>query len=84
MRLGTQHYKRGLTVYNSTEKDPGMFGTLVICLPSEHTGGTVCLQHGGKSLELSTAPTSAYGYYCLAWYTDVTHEVSYLLSSKTT
>ncbi|KAM5365756.1 hypothetical protein ACJZ2D_010825 [Fusarium nematophilum] len=24
-----------------TEKAPGMFGTLVICLPSEHTGGTI-------------------------------------------
>ncbi|KAM5347057.1 hypothetical protein ACJ41O_010062 [Fusarium nematophilum] len=36
-----------------TEKAPGMFGTLVICLPSEHTGGTharyladSCARHG--------------------------------------
>lgn len=61
-----------------------MFGTLVICLPSEHTGGTVCLQHKGKSLELSTAETSAHNFYYLAWYTDVAHEVSYLIGSKTT
>lgn len=59
-----------------------MFGTLVICLPSEHTGGTVYLQHGKDSLELSTAETSAYGSYYLAWYTDVTHGASYLLGSK--
>ncbi|KAL7917032.1 hypothetical protein ACQKWADRAFT_82283 [Trichoderma austrokoningii] len=61
--------------HKDTEKDPSMFGTLVICLPSEHTGGTVCLQHGGKSLKLSTAETSAYGYSYLAWYADVTHEI---------
>jgi hypothetical protein len=61
-----------------------MFGTLVICLPSEHTGGAVCLQHGKDSLDLSTAETSAYDSYYLAWYADVTHEVSYLLGSKAT
>ena len=61
-----------------------MFGTLIICLPSKHTGGAVCLQHGKDSMKLSTAETSAYGPYYLAWYADVTHEVSYLLGSKAT
>ncbi|KAL7938209.1 hypothetical protein V8C35DRAFT_330199 [Trichoderma chlorosporum] len=61
--------------HKDTEKHPGMFGTLVICLPSKHTGGTVCLQHGKDSLELSTAETSAYDSYYLAWYADVTHEI---------
>lgn len=32
----------------STEKIPGMFGTLVICLPSPHEGGDVILKHGGQ------------------------------------
>ncbi|KAF2785805.1 hypothetical protein K505DRAFT_261308 [Melanomma pulvis-pyrius CBS 109.77] len=61
--------------HKDTEKNPGMFGTLVICLPSEHTGGAVCLQHGKDSLQLSTAETSAYDSYYLAWYADVTHEI---------
>ncbi|PTB43843.1 hypothetical protein M441DRAFT_133874, partial [Trichoderma asperellum CBS 433.97] len=61
--------------HKDTEKIDGMFGTLVICLPSEHEGGEVYLQHGKDSLELSTATTSAYGYYYLAWYADVTHEI---------
>lgn len=61
-----------------------MFATLVICLPSEHTGGTVCLQHGDASVELPTSETSAFNYYYLAWYTDVTHEASHVLSSDAT
>jgi hypothetical protein len=33
--------------HRDTEKVPGMFGTLVVCLPSEHTGGDVLLTHNG-------------------------------------
>ncbi|KAI9618170.1 hypothetical protein H4Q26_012515 [Puccinia striiformis f. sp. tritici PST-130] len=31
-----------------TEKVPGMFGTLIICLPSAHTGGEVVVKHNGN------------------------------------
>lgn len=55
-----------------------MFGTLVICLPSEHTGGEVRLQHGEESVSLSTAESSAFKSFYLAWYADVTHEVRLL------
>ena len=57
-----------------------MFGTLVICLPSKHTGGNVRLQHGNESIELSTAEHSRFNHSYLAWYADVTHEVSKLHS----
>jgi hypothetical protein len=60
-----------------------MFGTLVICLPSKHVGGTVCLQHGEKSMRLSTAESSAFDSFYLAWYADVTHEVGYTLALLT-
>ncbi|KAL7924054.1 hypothetical protein ACQKWADRAFT_19269 [Trichoderma austrokoningii] len=55
-----------------------MFGTLVICLPSKHTGGAVLLHHGAQSKKLSTAKTSANGYCNLAWFADVTHEIELL------
>ncbi|KAJ8121557.1 hypothetical protein ONZ43_g2019 [Nemania bipapillata] len=61
--------------HKDTEKAPGMFGTLVICLPSKHTGGIVCLQHGDDSMELATAENSEFSCSYLAWYTDVTHEI---------
>jgi hypothetical protein len=34
---------------SSSEKVPGMFGTLVICLPARHDGGAVNLRHAQKS-----------------------------------
>ena len=52
----------------STEKASGMFGTLVICLPSQHTGGTVCLQHGTKKERFDTSEFSAFDATCIAWF----------------
>ncbi|KAI1772970.1 hypothetical protein F4818DRAFT_129646 [Hypoxylon cercidicola] len=61
--------------HKDTEKVAGMFGTLVICLPSPHTGGAVCLQHGNESLRLPTEESSAFDCFVLAWYADVSHEI---------
>ncbi|OAQ63101.2 2OG-Fe(II) oxygenase superfamily protein [Pochonia chlamydosporia 170] len=55
-----------------TEKIPGMFGTLIVCLPSVHQGGEVVLKHcGQKKVFKTSAATQSYAY----WYSDVTHEV---------
>jgi hypothetical protein len=61
--------------HRDSEKSPGMFGTLVICLPSEHSGGEVHLVHGGKTTILQAAKHSQYDLSVLAWYSDVQHEV---------
>ncbi|KAJ4303129.1 hypothetical protein N0V90_002021 [Kalmusia sp. IMI 367209] len=61
--------------HKDSEKSPGMFGTLVICLPSEHTGGEVHLVRGGKTSILETAKRSQYDLSTLAWYSDVEHEI---------
>ena len=61
--------------HRDTEKTPGMFGTLVICLPSMHEGGEVRLSHAGKKTVLDTARNSEFGLSALAWFSDVTHEV---------
>ncbi|OCK74373.1 hypothetical protein K432DRAFT_469906 [Lepidopterella palustris CBS 459.81] len=61
--------------HRDTEKTPGMFGTLVICLPSEHTGGEVHLSHDGKKMVLETGPTSQFDLSTLAWYSDVQHAI---------
>lgn len=61
--------------HKDSEKVPGMFGTLVICLPSEHTGGEVSLVHGNKKHVFETGPASAFDLSTLAWYADVSHEV---------
>ena len=61
--------------HRDTEKLPGMFGTMVVCLPSEHTGGEVQLVHNGKQQSMVTATTSAHDLSALAWYSDVQHEI---------
>jgi len=53
---------------NSTERLPGTFGTLVICLPSQHVGGDVVLSHGDATTTLKTAECSRFDMTYLAWY----------------
>ncbi|KAI7939181.1 hypothetical protein MJO28_014760 [Puccinia striiformis f. sp. tritici] len=58
--------------HTDTEKTLGMFGTLIICLPSAHTGGEVVVKHNGQCKTLRTSDASQ-SFAC--WYSDVTHEV---------
>ncbi|KAJ6479333.1 hypothetical protein C8R47DRAFT_983607 [Mycena vitilis] len=66
--------------HQDTEKEPGMFATVIIVLPSEYTGGQVCVSHGSKKTTFDTAASSAVGFTLLAWYTDVKHEVKPIAS----
>ncbi|KAL7628616.1 hypothetical protein AAE478_000131 [Parahypoxylon ruwenzoriense] len=58
--------------HTDTEKIPGMFGTLVISLPSSHEGGDVVVTHCGVS---KTFKTSEHDMSYASWYSDVSHEV---------
>ncbi|KAL8834797.1 MAG: hypothetical protein Q9170_003593 [Blastenia crenularia] len=60
--------------HKDTEREPGMIGTLVICLPSIYTGGIVVATHRGQSKVLEAESPSLFHSYN-AWFTDVTHEV---------
>ncbi len=53
-----------------------MFATLVIALPSEHTGGDVIVQLRDEEQTLRTQGLCDFGYSYLAWYADVNHSVS--------
>jgi hypothetical protein len=57
-----------------------MFGTLVVCLPSQHSGGGVRLVHGKEQRILETEAASAFDLSTLAWYSDVQHEVQHVTS----
>ncbi|KAJ7488868.1 hypothetical protein FB451DRAFT_1223132 [Mycena latifolia] len=61
--------------HQDTEKQAGMFATIIIILPSEHSGGQVCVSHGTKKNTFDTAASSATSFSLLAWYADVKHEV---------
>lgn len=66
--------------HKDSEKAPGMIGTLVICLPSKHEGGSVHLSHAGKKYVFNTDKASEFGLTSLSWFSDVTHEIKPLQS----
>ncbi len=61
--------------HRDTEKEDGMFATLIISLPSEHTGGELRVEHAGQivSLTLNHDDPSELSY--AAFYADCVHEV---------
>ena len=61
--------------HRDTEKTAGMFGTLIVVLPCEHTGGELIVRHAGRevTLDLSGAETSE--LRVAAFYADCEHEV---------
>ncbi|KAK4691884.1 hypothetical protein P7C71_g5213, partial [Lecanoromycetidae sp. Uapishka_2] len=61
--------------HKDSEKAEGMFATLVICLPSKHSGGSIVLSHHGETVVYETAAASEFGQSHLAWYSDVVHEI---------
>lgn len=57
-----------------------MFGTLVICLPSEHEGGQVHLTHGTREMLFDTAESSRFEFSYLAWFVPVLHPFGLILA----
>ncbi|KAK4196597.1 hypothetical protein QBC40DRAFT_268358 [Triangularia verruculosa] len=58
--------------HTDTEKIPGMFGTLVIGLPSAHQGGDLVVKHRDVTKIFKTSETQP---SMACWFSDVTHEV---------
>jgi hypothetical protein len=82
MKVAAEFYK--LLVYDAggffkahrdTEKAGGMFGTLVVVLPSAHRGGELIIRHAGREVtaDLSTPEVSELRF--AAFYADCEHEV---------
>lgn len=61
--------------HRDSEKAPGMFGTLAICLPSLHEGGLLKLKHNGTEVRFDSSSNSEFGSSWSAWFSDVFHEV---------
>src|SRR5439155_22973805 len=61
--------------HRDTEKVAGMFGTLIIILPSAHHGGELVIRHAGRevTVDLSKAEFSELTF--AAFYADCEHEV---------
>ncbi|ATY63069.1 hypothetical protein A9K55_009334 [Cordyceps militaris] len=66
--------------HKDSQKEPGMVGTLVVCLPSEHDGGEVHLSFKEENRTYATGPGSEFDMTAMAWFGDVSHEVKELRS----
>mmetsp|Transcript_39487 Transcript_39487/g.55630 ORF Transcript_39487/g.55630 Transcript_39487/m.55630 type:complete len:455 (-) Transcript_39487:142-1506(-) len=61
--------------HKDTEKEDGMFGTLVIQLPSQFSGGASIVSHQGKSKTFESALDSEDAFRYTAFYADCEHEI---------
>lgn len=63
------------SAHRDTEKAGGMFGTLVVVLPSAHRGGELVVRHAGRkvTVDLSGGEVSEVAF--AAFYADCEHEV---------
>ena len=61
--------------HRDTEKADGMFGTLLIVLPSPHAGGEVAVRHAGREMTIDLSGGDVDELEFAAFYADCEHEV---------
>ena len=61
--------------HRDTEKAPGMFGTLVVVLPSMHRGGELIIRHAGREVKVDLSGKDVSELAYAAFYADCEHEV---------
>lgn len=67
--------------HKDSEKEPGMFGTLIIGLPSTHTGGEFVIRFDGKEKIIDfSLPSSNYKIPYVAFFADCDHEIKPITS----
>ena len=63
-----------------TEKEPGMFGTMILHLPCKYTGGELVVEHKGQKKIIDYSDESQDGFFVTAFYADCEHELKPLTS----
>jgi len=61
--------------HRDTEKVPGMFATMVLVLPSSHSGGALVIKHLGREVAFDLRPEEPSEIGFAAFYADCVHEV---------
>jgi len=61
--------------HRDTEKAPGMFATMVLMLPSTHSGGELVIKHLDREVVLDARPEEPSEIGFAAFYADCVHEV---------
>jgi len=61
-----------------TPRSEKMFGSLVVCLPTQFNGGELVLRHQGKEVKYDWSSSSSNPLHCVHWaafFSDIEHEV---------
>ncbi|GAQ90663.1 hypothetical protein KFL_006700010 [Klebsormidium nitens] len=61
--------------HRDTEKSEGMFGTLVVVLPSAHSGGELIVRHADKESMFDSGKQSLHCVHYCAFFADCEHEI---------
>ena len=61
--------------HRDSEKAGGMFGTLVVALPSEHEGGMLFVRHAEREIQIDLRGSDTEEIAYAAFYADCEHEV---------
>jgi hypothetical protein len=62
--------------HKDSEKEPGMFGTMVVALPAAHTGGELVVRFDGREETIGfSEAVSAYRIPYAAFFADCDHEI---------
>ena len=74
--LQSFEFHLNLQCHRDTEKSDGMFGTLVVQLPSNYSGGQLVVSHHSESKVFDfSGPTGWSGFRYAAFYADCQHEI---------
>ena len=67
--------------HRDSEKEDGMFGTLVLLLPAEYSGGQLVVEHAGQRRVIECSESEQWrGFWYAAFYADCKHEVRLVTS----
>jgi hypothetical protein len=66
--------------HKDSEKEKGMFGTLIVGLPSQHSGGELLIDFEGESSTVDFSASAHHDIPYCAFYADCTHEIKPLTS----
>jgi hypothetical protein len=68
--------------HRDSEKEDGMFGTLILQLPSAFSGGTITVKHDGKEVNFDHSNNAASTIHATALYADCEHQLHPITSGR--
>jgi hypothetical protein len=68
--------------HRDSEKEDGMFGTLILQLPSAFSGGLITVKHDGKEVNLDNSNDAASTIHATALYADCEHQLHPIRSGR--